>query len=183
MCPDVDEIELQGNPWMHSSRPGSGLVMVINGCNTAVTKGDKELIAQGFTKYSYAQDEVCEDDATIKDELWRLVVHSKIMSQDVNNLPTYESSGSALKTYFMSKDEAGLSNGSVQRTMHLVSKHEIFYNNSPLQHAPIVKWFYTVTEPDVIDYDFESANSAYYQNTNGIISANPSYGYLAYGMF
>ena len=40
-----------------------------------------------------------------------------------------------------------------------------------------------VTEPDVVDYDFESTGSAYYQNNDGNISDNPTFGYLSYGMF
>ena len=65
VCPDIDEIEIQGNPWLQSEQEGTGLVMVINDCNTAVANGDKELKDRGFTKYSYAQDVECEDSDTI----------------------------------------------------------------------------------------------------------------------
>ena len=35
----------------------------------------------------------------------------------------------------------------------------------------------------MVDYDFEPSSPAYYQNNQGYISSNPTYGYLAYGLF
>ena len=112
-----------------------------------------------------------------------MIVHQKVMTQDFNNLNEFEQSGQALYPYMKQLDSTGLSDSSVQASMAKVSYSEIFYNNSPLQHFPVVKWFYKVTEPDAIDYDFEASSKMYYQNKDGVVSSDESYGYACYGLF
>ena len=46
-----------------------------------------------------------------------------------------------------------------------------------------MKWFYSVTEPDLVDYDIVASFSEFYENSEGIVSDNPAFGYLAYGLF
>ena len=40
-----------------------------------------------------------------------------------------------------------------------------------------------MSEPDAIDYDFEASSKMYYQNKDGAVSRDESYGYISYGVF
>ena len=77
ICPDVEDIKVDNDPFLFTYGTAASFVMVVNDCETAV-KIDK---AQGLTSYSTVE---CASSDTMLEYIPSMILKSKMMTTDTS---------------------------------------------------------------------------------------------------